>query len=144
MRAPGSQGLDTISPALKIVPKVFSEMNSHICLFTSSPGEAIILALNLVKLNPFLVYKELHQRSSLYGYYDKVVTREGNLTSLAQLALKIVIIITSAIFPLINLYGFLFPSCVLHLPTLQEPQCHYCSNCINPSHLRDPPEPPHS
>lgn len=59
MRTPGSQGLDKIFPPLKTVPKVFSEMNLHICLFTSSPGEAIRLALNGVKLNPFLVYKEL-------------------------------------------------------------------------------------
>lgn len=78
MRTPGSQGLDKISPTLKIVPKIFSEINLHIYLFTSGPGKAVILDLNFIKLNFFLAYEELQLRSSQpCGDHDKVVGREG-------------------------------------------------------------------
>lgn len=60
MKMLGSQVLDKSSYS-QSVPEVFSDINLYIYLFTSDPGKAIILDLNLIKLNLFLVYKELLQ-----------------------------------------------------------------------------------
>lgn len=61
MRTSGSQGLDKNFFYYKTAPEVYSEINLYIDLFTSDPGKAIMLDLNLIKLNLFLVYKELLQ-----------------------------------------------------------------------------------
>lgn len=137
LRTPGSQGLDKISPTLKIVPKVFSEINLHIYLFTSGLGKAVILDLNFVKLNLFLAYEELQLRSGQpCGDHDKVVAREENLTfspsgfknhnNFCHLS------------PCKSIWLFIF-KLYFTLTILARTTIPLRSRCINPLHLRDPP-----